>query len=390
MSRRFVGNVGPGGGVGPITLAGDVAGPSASNAIVALQGTTVNAAAPLANEVLTFDGTEWVPQAVSVPSSSNAVVLFRLNGDVVIFPLNEPIDCQPCPQQASVVSGVYVGHRVDSTGTGASGATSGTVYKRTGPASRVSIATFSVAQGSGDNFATPGVLGALLDRTLTATDQLEVEFSSFMAAGATTQEQDFVVSLLLVSGGGGGGGTLAGDVTGPIGANAVSAIQGTPVNLTGISPGDVLGYNGVDIVPVAGGGTGGYELSGPGNISISVIGIEQLVGGFFITPGTATSGVLNAQVIRVNGGGSPSFEFRLYDMGSPGTPGPGVLVATALIVSGGTYGVNEVASQAITVVPLITGIDEILDIPRMYELRAFVAGSVGDSALIISSAIELS
>ena len=389
MSRRYIGTTITGGGGGG-TLAGDVAGPLAANAIVALQGTTVNAAAPSTNEVLTFDGTEWVPQAVSIPSSSNAVVFFRLNGDVVIFPLNEPIDCQPCPQQVSVVTGVYVGHRIDSTGAGASGVTSGTVYKRTGPSSRVSIATFSVAQGSGDNFATPGVLGALLDRTLTATDQLEVEFSSFMAAGATTQEQDFVVSLLLASGGGGGGGTLAGDVTGPIGANAVSAIQSTPVNLAGISPGDVLGYNGVDIVPVAGGGAGGYELSGPGNISISVIGIEQLVGGFFITPGTATSGVLNAQIIRINGGGSPSFEFRLYDMGSPGTPGPGVLVTTALIASGGVYGANQIASQAITVVPLITGIDEILDIPRMYELRAFVAGSVGDSALIISSAIELS
>lgn len=185
-------------------------------------------------------------------------------------------------------------------------------------------------------------------------------------------------------------GSLAGDVTGAPGANTVSLLQTVPLNLAGITTGDVLTYNGTDIVGAPGGGGGGFELSGPGNVSVSTIGVEQLVGGFFLTPGAATTGILNAQVIRINGGGSPSFAFRLYDMGTPGTPGPGVLVTTAFIASGGVYGANQIASQSFAVVPLITGIDEILDTPRMYELRALVAGSVGDSALIISSAIEIS
>jgi len=197
MSRRFVGTTGSGGGGGPVTLAGDVTGPSGSNTVAELQGTPLNAPTPVFGDVLTFDGVEWVPLPVSATAATNTVVSFRLNGDVEIFPLSEPLDCQPSPQQVCVVAGVRIKHRVDSTNTDASGATAGTVFKRTGPGTRVAAATFSVAQGTGNNFSAAGVLGTLGNRTLAATDQLEVELSSVMASGATTQEQDFFVSVLL-------------------------------------------------------------------------------------------------------------------------------------------------------------------------------------------------
>jgi hypothetical protein len=198
MSRRYIGTVGTGGGGGPITLAGDVTGPSGANVIDNLQGNPVVASSPVAGDVLTFDGLDWVPLPVSAISSTDAVLPFKLNGDVVTFPLTEPLDCQPCVMQACVATGVRFGHRVDSSGTGASGTTAGTLYKRTTPAARVAFATFSIAQGVGNNHSANGVfVGTLADRTFAATDQIEMELSSVMVSGATTQEQDLFVTVLL-------------------------------------------------------------------------------------------------------------------------------------------------------------------------------------------------
>lgn len=198
MSRRYIGTVGTGGSGGPITLAGDVTGPSGANIISSLQGSPVNAPTPSFGDVLTFDGVEWVPLPVSAVSSTDAVLAFKLNGDVVTFPLSEPLDCQPCVMQACVASSVRFGHRVDSSGSGASGTTAGTVYKRTTPAARVAFATFSIAQGVGNNYSANGTfVGTLADRTFAATDQIEMELSSVMVSGATTQEQDLFVTVLL-------------------------------------------------------------------------------------------------------------------------------------------------------------------------------------------------
>jgi hypothetical protein len=57
-------------------------------------------------------------------------------------------------------------------------------------------------------------------------------------------------SASYASGGGSGPVTLGGDVTGPSGSNTVSLLQTVPLNLTGITSGDFLQFNGTSIVPV--------------------------------------------------------------------------------------------------------------------------------------------
>ncbi len=199
MSRRYIGSFGTGGGGGGGTLAGDVSGPAGANTIDAIQGNAVNAGSPGVGEVLIFDGTEWAPGPIPPPLTTYNTVCLKLNGDVEIFPLSQPLDCQPCVMQACVASSVRVGHRVDSSGAGASGTTAGAIYKRTAPGSRVQFASFSVAQGTGNNFSAAGsFVGTLADRTFAATDQIEFELSSQMVGGATSQEQDFFISILLV------------------------------------------------------------------------------------------------------------------------------------------------------------------------------------------------
>lgn len=151
---------------------------------------------------------------------------------------------------------------------------------------------------------------------------------------------------------------------------------------------DILEYIQANIG--GGGGGGGFELTGAVNTAISILGSEQVVGGFLINGAAYSTGVLNAQVIRIDGGGSPDFALRLYDMGSPGIPTAGSLVVESTIASGGTYGVNEVTTQPFAVVSTIGALNEILDVTRMYELRVEVTGSPGDSAFVVSSSIELS
>lgn len=200
-------------------------------------------------------------------------------------------------------------------------------------------------------------------------------------------ELNAILEYIQANIGGGGGGTLGGDVDGPALTNTVIALQGFGLDLSGLVAGQVLQYDGTDIVPAT--PSQGFEISGPTNTAVSITGSEQLIGGFYLDPGINTAGALTLQVIRIDGGGSPGVDFRLYDMGTPGTPTAGALVTTASIASGGTYGVNQIASQAFTVVASITGANQILDTPRMYELRAIVTGSIGDSVLVVSSSIKL-
>jgi hypothetical protein len=123
---------------------------------------------------------------------------FRLNGDISAYPLFQPLDCQPTVLLASTVLSFVAGHRVDSSGAGASGATSGLLYKRSSPSTRVAFGNFTLTQGVGNNYSIGGTfVGTVTDRTFTPSDQIELELVSAMASGVTTQEQDLFVSILL-------------------------------------------------------------------------------------------------------------------------------------------------------------------------------------------------
>lgn len=57
-----------------ITLAGDVTGLTGDTKVVALQGVDINSTAPVANQILVFDGTEWVPTSGKNLSAGDASI----------------------------------------------------------------------------------------------------------------------------------------------------------------------------------------------------------------------------------------------------------------------------------------------------------------------------
>lgn len=73
----------------------------------------------------------------------------------------------------------------------------------------------------------------------------------------------------------GPGGSLGGDVSGPNGSNTIDAIQGNPVDLSGLVPGEVLTYNGTTIVGAPSVGTLSGDVDGASNAN-TVIGINNI------------------------------------------------------------------------------------------------------------------
>jgi hypothetical protein len=74
-----------------------------------------------------------------------------------------------------------------------------------------------------------------------------------------------------------GGGVLAGDVTGPIAANTVVAIQGTPVSAAAPAPGDVLTLVAGVWTPAPGAGGGTLQSAYVGGNTIAVSAAEGII-----------------------------------------------------------------------------------------------------------------
>jgi hypothetical protein len=63
-----------GGGGGPVNLSGDVTGPSAATSVVRIRGVAVDPTAPTQNQVLTFRQGQWRPFAAQTVNPANTVV----------------------------------------------------------------------------------------------------------------------------------------------------------------------------------------------------------------------------------------------------------------------------------------------------------------------------
>lgn len=190
--RRLVNIRSAGGGGGPTTLAGDVNGPSGSNSVDKIKGQPLAGNTPTFNEVLVWSGTEWVAGPVPPPSPPSQVVYFVMNGDIVTYPLATPIDGQRCAIGGYLISG-RVMRRVDTTGTGAGGNTTGTIYVNQSGVD-TSIGYFSIPQGSGDNYQTTvSVIGSTYIFT---ADYVYFVLDSICDPGDATVEQDITLSLV--------------------------------------------------------------------------------------------------------------------------------------------------------------------------------------------------
>jgi hypothetical protein len=132
-------------------------------------------------------------------------------------------------------------------------------------------------------------------------------------------------------GGGGGGGILAGDVTGPIAANTVVAIQGVPVNAAAPNNGDVLEFDGAEWVPTPGGGGGTLQDAYDAGSTIAVVAADGPVA---LSNAADTTDVLT--IDRTFAGSGDGIDINM----GAGTTGRGLRVVvggtgTAILVTDG-------------------------------------------------------
>ena len=232
-------------------LVGDVTGISTSNSISNLQGKPVVAASPSSGQVLKYNGTQWVPSADNMGSSttytagtgitingSNAISVNALSGDVTGNP------------NATVVS------KIQTVGVTTTIPTTGQVLKYNGT---------SWAPGTDNNSGGGG--------TYTAGTGIDI-------TGTVVSAQP-----------------MGGDVTGTLVANTVSKIQNYSVSALAPTSGYVLKWNGTAWAPAPDATTGGsanlwvqngsniYNFNG-GNVGIGTTTPTSL---FNVESSTATN-----------------------------------------------------------------------------------------------------
>jgi hypothetical protein len=162
-------------------------------------------------------------------------------------------------------------------------------------------------------------------------------------------------------------------------------IDGKPVVITGLTDGQGVIYNQAQDRwenGAAGGGGGIPQLVGNllrSEIDDLLLATEVKLGGFFLEPDVYSppNWYFGGTVILTDGGGAaPTVEFRLYDMGPVNTPTLPDLRSSVTVSTTGSVQTN---SNTLTIVNVLTPLpNEILNAPRMYEVRAVLTGDVGD------------
>lgn len=108
-----------------VQLGGDLGGTNTAPVITKLQGTSVNAANPTANQVLSYDGSQWVPAAVTSTTVNDATPstpgIIQLDGDLggtATSPTVAKINGIILPSSAPTASGQVLTTTGSGTGSG--------------------------------------------------------------------------------------------------------------------------------------------------------------------------------------------------------------------------------------------------------------------------------
>lgn len=120
--------------------------------------------------------------------------------------------------------------------------------------------------------------------------------------------------------------------------------------------------------------------------NITTVGSEVLLARMVIDPtaagintGAFTFGLsFRFLGVLTDGGGTPSFVVRMYDLGAVNSPIAPVLRATSSALGSPNYGSVRQVQKAVSAVSTISFADEILDSERVYEFTGEITGSVGD------------
>ena len=86
--------------------------------------------------------------------------------------------------------------------------------------------------------------------------------------------------------------------------------------------------------------------------------------------------------VLTDGGGTPSFVVRIYDLGTPNTPIAPILRSTTVVLGTPNYGSVRQITRGLAADDGLSGANHILEGERVYEVRGEITGSVGDEMAI--------
>jgi hypothetical protein len=215
---------------GKIQLAGDLGGTAASPIIAKLQGATLSSSAPTLGQVLKYNGTAWVPDAVVL---AEAQTLSLSGTTVTLSGTNSSVTLPAVGDATSSATG-----KVQLAGDLGGVATSPNVVKIQGvPVSTTAPAIGQVLKYDGTSYV--------------PNSSILAETQVLSLAGTTLSISGTSSSVVLPSSSSAALGLmqLAGDIGGTATVPKVVGIQGIPVSSTVPTTGQVLKYDGTNYVP---------------------------------------------------------------------------------------------------------------------------------------------
>lgn len=173
-------------------------------------------------------------------------------------------------------------------------------------------------------------------------------------------------------------------------------IGGEPIVITNPQPGDILvrafpqGPGPVQWVnqPLSAGPTLYQQSVHVLEQEVTVVGSEVVLGRAVIDPvrlniatGAFSFGLdFKYLAIITDGGGTPSWTVRVYDIGAPNSPITPVLRTTFPVQGSPNYSTPRWVTRSVSAVSSPgTNTNEIHDVERLYEIRGEITGSAGDS-----------
>lgn len=215
---------------GKVQLAGDLGGTAAAPIIAKLQGATLSSSAPTLGQVLKYNGTAWVPDAVVL---AEAQTLSLTGTTVTLSGTNSSVTLPAVGDATSSATG-----KVQLAGDLGGVATSPNVVKIQGiPVSNTAPAIGQVLKYDGTSYVPNSSILAETQVLSLAGSTLSISgtSSSVVIPNATSSTSGMV--------------QLAGDLGGTATAPSVVKIQGVPVSTTVPTTGQVLKYDGINYVP---------------------------------------------------------------------------------------------------------------------------------------------
>jgi hypothetical protein len=295
---------------GKVQLAGDLGGTASSPTIARLQGATLSSSTPTTGQVLKYNGTAWVPDAVVL---AEAQTLSLTGTTVTLSGTNSSVTLPAVGDATSTATG-----KVQLAGDLGGIATAPAVVKIQGiPVSAVTPTVGQVLKYDGTNYV-PN------NSVLTETQTLGLSGSTLTISG--TGSSVLLPTAVDATSSTNGMVRLAGDLGGTAASPLVAKLQGRTLSSTAPTTGQVLKFDGTSWIPATGVLTETQTLSLTGS-TLTISGTSSSV----VLPVSSDATTTTNGSVRLAG-----------DLGGTGT------TAAAPIISDNAITTVKLASGAVT------------------------------------------